>query len=161
MTDVPDPIRVDPDCENVVVGGALVPDGFGDHIYDVDDEGYARDDAGNRVHFATRILATDVEPETWRDHYHHPLDCPEKDLPILNPMRPRSTCDDCTIGVKREHGFDYYAPERDNDEDFDMEAFTKRVEDAVAELRSNGHRPVEPAHYVSEEMQSALQDEVR
>ena len=105
---VKDPIRVDPECENVVVGGALVPDGFGDTIYPVDDDGYARDDDGNPVAFVTRILATDVDPETWGDHYHNPADCPEKDLPTHRPAR--TTCDDCTLGVEREHGRDDYRP---------------------------------------------------
>lgn len=134
---VRDPIRVSPDVENVVVGGALVPDGFGDEIYEVGDEGYARDGDGNPVHHSTRILATDVDPETWGDHYHHPADCPEKDLPTHRPLK--STCGDCTQGVEREHDRQHYRPERNDETELSADELRARIDElSIPDLGSGG-----------------------
>jgi len=146
---VRDPLRVSADCENVVVGGALVPDGFGDTIYRVDDDGYARDDDGNLVPHTTRILATDVDPGTWGEQYHHPADCPEKDPPTYRPER--STCPDCTVASEREHDRSYYRP----DPEPDMDVSLSDLQDAVDAFPSDSVRSV----FVSPGMHAALKHE--
>ena len=107
---VKDAMRVDPDCENAVVEGWPYKGPQYDTVYTVDDEGYLRDDDGDlKPWVGPGVVATDVDPETWGDHYHNPADCPEKDLPTHRPER--TTCDACTVAVDREHDRDYYRPE--------------------------------------------------
>lgn len=132
---VKDPHRVDPDCENAVVEGWPYKGEDFDQIYTVDSEGYLRDDSGDLVPWVgPSVIATDVDPETWGNHYHNPADCPEKDLPTHRPGK--ITCDSCTPTVEYEHDREYYRPEPSG-ESVDPEVTKARIREAVRSIRSN------------------------
>jgi len=147
---VRDPIRVSAECENAVVEGWPYKGPEWDTVYDVDADGYLRDDDGNPVPWVgPSVVATDVDPETWGDHYHHPADCPEKDLPTHRPNR--TTCDDCTVAVEREHDRDHYRPEPDPD----AEVSLADIRAVLADVPDESPRKM----FVSDGMAEALRRE--